>query len=187
MKKSAFFRKRITFPYGKIISFAVSGILLSGWIGGYLSYRLLPYTYRDLNPVTMPTMAEPVATPDARGDWTFDNLLIRLNEARLANGERQLGTDNYLSKYAQQDLDNNCPVTSHSNLRSLADTGVFKNYSGVAEDLGNVASYATPEIMISTFLASPTHKDILLDSSYTRVGIGVVDSPTHCVSFIFAK
>lgn len=131
--------------------------------------------------ITTPTPSDPHVL------FTYDNLLIRLNEARLAHGLPQLATDNYLSSEAQKDMINNCPNISHDNFRNAVGKGDFKSYTQVAEDLAS--GDATPLAAVTGLLNSPTHADIMVGSTYnwTVVGIGVSTTPTNCVSFIFGK
>lgn len=151
-----------------------------------------------LKPVGSPVTPDPVvtqsggstqtvqATPDLYADFTFDNLLVRVNEARLSADLPQLATDSYLARQAEDDLEGNCPVTGHGKFRDKYDQGVFKNYKQVAEVLHS-GPRETPKQAIDAFLNSPTHKDILLTESFTRVGIGFKKGLNNCVSFILGK
>lgn len=137
-------------------------------------------------PVVFPTAA-PTASPDPHAAFTLDNVLVRLNEARLAHGLPQLRTDSYLASEARKDLAGNCPVTGHDTFRSNFDKGEFKNYAGVAEDL--ISGNDTPLGAINGLLGSPTHADIMVGPSYgwTIVGVAVITTPVNCVSLIFGK
>ena len=117
--------------------------------------------------------------------FTFDNLLIRLNEARLEAGLKRLTTDSFLSKEADDDLVDNCPVTGHERFRAKVDRGVFRAYRQVGEVLSGGAR--TPQQAIEGLLASPTHKDAILDPSFARVGIGLRAGSVNCVAFIIAR
>lgn len=130
----------------------------------------------------------PIVTPhDDHPEFNRDNMLIRVNEARLAHGLNQLFDDRYLATQAQKDLVNNCPVTNHTNFGSLFNKGIFKDYSQVAETLNS--GEMTPQAAIQAFLDSPTHADILIGQSWDwkYVGIGIVNVPYNCVSLIFGK
>lgn len=176
------------------------GLILSAVVGYFLGIGTvyIHNAVKDANPevqatkipklsfVDTPTPS-PTANPDPHSEFTYDNLLIRLNEARLAHGLPQLGTDSYLSSEAQKDLIGDCPATGHENFRNEFDKGAFKNYSQVAEavDSGDV----TPLAAIGSLLASPTHADAIIGTTdhWDRVGIGVLTSPANCVSFILGK
>lgn len=129
----------------------------------------------------------PVPTGDPHGEFIYDNMLIRVNEARLARGLNQLYTDDYLSSIAQKDLKNNCPVVSHENFRENSNNGSFKDYDSVAENLSS--GLVTPKDTVDRLLTSPTHADIMIGQSYhwTHIGIGIVTSPVNCVSLIFGR
>lgn len=122
---------------------------------------------------------------DDRSAWTNDNLLIRFNEARLAAGLKQLSIDQNLAKYAQADLQGNCPNISHDPFRKLTLTTAFNRYIQVDELLS--AGYDTPKLAVAGLLASPTHRDGVLDPSLKYIGIGLLSTPANCVSFIIGK
>lgn len=133
---------------------------------------------------------EPKETPDPLADFTYSDLLVRMNDTRLAHGLDQIGTDSYLSLEAQKDLAGNCPVNSHDNFEKEFNSGKFTFYKGVAEILTSSASdTTTPLDALNALLSSPAHADILTNPRYNfkRVGIGVVTSPVNCVSFIFSQ
>lgn len=165
--------KRVALP-------GVIGLMVLAFISGYT----LRITSEDEPRVAVATPT-PTPTPDQYPEFTFDNMLLRMNEARLAANLEQVATDSYLTKYALEDLKNNCPISSHSNFRLWGDLGAFTRYIEVGEVL--VSNIDTPQEAMDSFLKSPTHKDTILDPSYTRVGIGIVTSPVNCVSMIFGR
>jgi uncharacterized protein YkwD len=139
-----------------------------------------PYQEHERDPVTS-------SETDSHSEFTFDNVLIRLNEARLAAGLPQLATDSYLSGKAQEDLRGNCPVKNHNSLREKYDRGEFRGYRLVAEDLTSGAG--GPQEAINDLLRSPTHADAMVGESWgwRVVGIGILTEPTNCVSLIIGK
>jgi uncharacterized protein YkwD len=147
------------------------GALVGGWV-----FSLLP-----AGTVSLPTSEQ----KDERAAFTVDNLLIRLNEARLEAGLAQLSKDTYLSQKSLEILEDNCPVTSHKNFDTLYDRGEFKKYSRIGNILNS--NVATPKQSVEEFLKSPTHKDILLTKDAEFIGIGVRTSPVNCVSVLITR
>lgn len=137
--------------------------------------------------VGQPHTSAPKQAPDQYAAFTYDDMLVRLNDTRLQYGLKQLEDDPYLSARAQQDLQNNCPVTSHDSFRKQYEAGNFKNYNQTSEELQSGAQ--TPLEAINAILDSPAHRDGLIGQSWgwTKVGIGIVTSPVNCVSIILGK
>ncbi len=167
--------------------FILLTILMTGFSWGYY------VGYKAPAPTPLAVQFTPAETPaptptlDPHAAFAYDNMLIRVNEARLAHGLNQLIDDQYLSKQAQVDLMGNCPITSHDNFRKGLASGYFRNYTLVSEDLQSGS--LTPLAAVNDLLASPTHADAMVGTSHswTHVGIGIATSPMNCVSIIFAK
>lgn len=177
--------KSRTFTFDKVGKKIVSKLpsFIVGVVIGFGGSLLIPRSIQTSMPLASPiAQLSPTVSPDNHADYTLDNLVIRLNEARISAGLTQLKTDSYLSVYAQQDLVDNCPVVSHDNFRTLYDKGIFKKYNQVGEVLAS--GQITPQQSVQAFLDSPTHKDVILSPSFTNVGIGLVAGKVNCVSFI---
>jgi uncharacterized protein YkwD len=166
----------------------IAGVVLglfTGYVLGELGHSPAPKA----TPAVTVQAAQPVPTaaPDPHGLFTYDNVLIRVNEARLRAGLPQLYDDQYLSSEAQKDVSQNCPVKSHDYFRKEAAAGDFSKYVQVAEDLAS--GDLTPTQSVSGLLESPTHADIMVgkENGWTRLGIGIETSPVNCVSLIFGK
>ncbi len=110
-------------------------------------------------------------TPDIRAEVNIDNLLIRFNEARLAAGLKQLGTDSTMDDMAQARADEMATDKveyGHQGFRNRIKSG--KIPAGWAEII-TVA--ATPTIAVQEWLDSPTHRDIVLDPDAKAMGLGI--------------
>ena len=146
--------------------------------------------YRDgMSSYSMVASVTPAPTPDPHALFTHDNVLIRLNEARLAVGLPMLGDDPYLDDQAQGDLKDNCPISDtnpHTNFSYKNRAGAFKGYYQAGEDLASSGSW-TPQQAISGLLTSPTHAAMINNAEWNVVGIGVSTDPVDCVSLIFGK
>jgi uncharacterized protein YkwD len=144
------------------------------------------YAYQNIEPEPTPEpTATPTPTPDQHATWTYDNLLIRFNEMRLANGLTMLSSSNYLAEQAEKSLEGNCPVTGHSNFRKLGDLGVFRQFNKTSENLAS--GVFTPQQAIEGLMNSPTHKASMTSPELDILGIGLAtEKGTNCVSFIMA-
>lgn len=130
-----------------------------------------------------PVPSQTAAEREAHQEHTFDNLLVRFNEVRLANGLPQLATDSRLSSAARKDLEGNCPVTGHDAFRKQNDAGAFAGRGLVTEMLNS--GYLTPKGLVEGLMESPTHRDGILSKDAKYLGIGVSSSGlTNCVSFV---
>lgn len=171
-----------------IIQMTTVGIIIfaSGFASGYLVKAAAPNDAVTIESTVGTATPEATVTPDDHAAFTRDNVLIRMNEARLVRGLPQLSTDIYLEDEAAKDLKNNCPVTSHDNFENNQNDFRYL-YHQVAEILNSGED--TPLEAINSFLASPTHADLMVGTSHNwkEVGISVVTTPVNCVSIIFGK
>lgn len=175
------------------------------WLKGFISGIVLTYVclfsavkvpvntpkkHQEVQSTVSAVKSTPYPTPSGseyHTDFTFDNVAIRINEVRLSRGLPQLMTDEYLSKEAQGELIENCPVSSHDNFRENVKSGTFKNYQQVGEVLASQENM-TPLQAVTNFMDSPTHADLIIGNyGWTMMGIGYTDSPIRCLAVIFGK
>lgn len=157
---------------------------------GYIFILLFFFGLFSNHSGTNPSYATPVGytSSDSSEDFTYQNILTRLNEARLAHGREQLATDTYLTQQAQEMLVGNCPVTTDKLFEEKNDKNEFANYDKVGL-LSNSGDGGTPLQFIDWALSTPTNADIAVGSSlnWKWVGIGVTTTPTHCAALIFGR
>lgn len=134
-------------------------------------------------PTARPT-AKPTGTPSAStGDYTTisvaaqeQKLLNLLNEDRAANGLSALNVDPELSRIARIkscDMKENGYFAhtspTYGNAAAML-TAFGYAYHGVGE---NIAHHATVEKSEAAFMSSSGHRQNILGSQWTKVGIGV--------------
>lgn len=111
------------------------------------------------------------------GAVDYNNVLLEVNEYRLANDLKMFNSHKFLSEYAKlraNELNTQTNWTHQTNLdpynylRSKDETRV----KSVSELMGGGTSACD---VIQNFKDSPTHNASLLSPTYTQIGIGIND------------
>ena len=109
----------------------------------------------------------------------YENEVIRLvNEIRIKNGLNQLESDWQLSRvarYKSQDMKNN-NYFSHTSPIYGSPFEMIKNFGISFRSAGeNIAKgYSTPQAVVNGWMNSSGHRANILNSSYTKIGVGYV-------------
>ena len=131
--------------------------------------------------------AQTLATAQAL-DGLAAELLKQINQKRTANG---LSTLSYSSDLqASADIRAKESVQNFSHLRPDGrgcETAVTVDYTVTGENLIQVTSeFATADIMMDTWMNSPTHRNNILLASFTKMAVGIyVSNGTTYVSTVF--
>ena len=131
--------------------------------------------------------AQTLATAKAL-DGLAAELLKQINQKRTANG---LSTLSYSSDLqASADIRAKESVQNFSHLRPDGrgcETVVTVDYTVTGENLIQVTSeFATADIMMDTWMNSPTHRNNILLASFTKMAVGIyVSNGTTYVSTVF--
>lgn len=131
--------------------------------------------------------AQTLATAKAL-DGLAAELLKQINQKRTANG---LSTLSYSSDLqASADIRAKESVQNFSHLRPDGrgcETAVTVDYTVTGENLIQVTSeFATADIMMDTWMNSPTHRNNILLASFTKMAVGIyVSNGTTYVSTVF--
>ena len=121
-------------------------------------------------------------------DGLAAELLKQINQKRTANG---LSTLSYSADLqASADIRAKESVQSFSHLRPDGrgcETAVTVDYMVTGENLIQVTSeFATADIMMDTWMNSPTHRNNILLASFTKMAVGIyVSNGTTYVSTVF--
>ena len=121
-------------------------------------------------------------------DGLAAELLKQINQKRTANG---LSTLSYSSDLqASADIRAKESVQNFSHLRPDGrgcETAVTVDYTVTGENLIQVTSeFATADIMMDTWMNSPTHRNNILLASFTKMAVGIyVSNGTTYVSTVF--
>lgn len=167
----------------------IGGVVLTGvaFAGGYYS-KQTPPPVEVIKTVTVTALPiVPTPTPDNHAQMTVDNLMIRFNEVRLANGLKQAISTEKLNTVAQGSAQDLCKVgqISHEYVRKYNDAHNVTYGEIVAYN------YITPLDTVNGWLNSPTHKSILLDAKVKWIGLGItptgVNNIKNCVSIIVSN
>lgn len=110
-------------------------------------------------------------------------ILSLINSTRASHGLSSLSSNQMLTDLARMrssDMVSRNYFSHYSpdgrNIKHLfADYGVA--YSNFGENLGNAtpASYGSPKGFLNAWMNSPSHRDNMLKSNYTLIGVGVID------------
>ncbi len=131
--------------------------------------------------------AQTLATAQAL-DGLAAELLKQINQKRTANG---LSTLSYSADLqASADIRAKESVQNFSHLRPDGrgcETAVTVDYTVTGENLIQVTSeFATADIMMDTWMNSPTHRNNILLASFTKMAVGIyVSNGTTYVSTVF--
>lgn len=109
---------------------------------------------------------------------SVDNVFNEVNQARIQNSQPVLRKNNLLTLAAQRKAQDMLtygywahinPVTGATPWKFILATGYRGKFAGenLAKDFGNT------QTLISTWIASPTHKQNLLSSRFQETGIAV--------------
>lgn len=113
------------------------------------------------------------------GILDYENEVIRLvNEIRVENGLKKLETDWQLSRvarYKSQDMKDN-KYFSHTSPVYGSPFEMIRNFGISFRSAGeNIAKgYSTPQAVVNGWMNSSGHRANILNSSYTKIGIGYV-------------
>ena len=139
---------------------------------------------REANPqISNPNLIYPgdilnIPTIDS-GVLDYENEVIRLvNEIRIKNGLNELKPDWQLSRvarYKSQDMKDN-KYFSHTSPIYGSPFEMIKNFGISFRSAGeNIAKgYSTPQAVVNGWMNSSGHRANILNSSYTRIGVGYV-------------
>lgn len=112
---------------------------------------------------------------------SFESEVVRLvNEIRVKNGLKQLTEDWELSRvarYKSQDMKDN-HYFSHTSPVYGSPFDMIKNFGISYRRAGeNIAKgQATPQAVVNAWMNSSGHRANILNASYTKIGVGYVDS-----------
>ena len=131
--------------------------------------------------------AQTLATAQAL-DGLAAELLKQINQKRTANGLSALSYSADLQ--ASADIRAKESVQNFSHLRPDGrgcETAVTVDYTVTGENLIQVTSeFATADIMMDTWMNSPTHRNNILLASFTKMAVGIyVSNGTTYVSTVF--
>lgn len=133
--------------------------------------------------ITVPTLSSSTAAYEAE--------VVRLvNERRAEQGLKPLTQDWQLSRvarYKSQDM-SELGYFSHTSPTYGSPFDMMKSFGISYRSAGeNIAKgYRTPEEVVNAWMNSPGHRANILNSSYTHIGVGYVNSGNHWTQmFIF--
>lgn len=122
----------------------------------------------------------------------YENEVIRLvNEIRIENGLNELKPDWQLSRvarYKSQDMkDNN--YFSHTSPIYGSPFEMIKNFGISYKSAGeNIAKgYLTPQAVVNGWMNSSGHRANILNSSYTKIGVGYVSEGRYWTQMFIGK
>ena len=133
--------------------------------------------------ITVPTTSSSVTA--------YEREVVRLvNEIRAENGLQPLTMDWQLSRvarYKSQDMKDlgyfsHTSPTYGSPFEMMKSFGI--NYRSAGENIAK--GYSTPRAVVDAWMKSPGHRANILNSSYTHIGVGYVQSGSYWTQmFIF--
>ncbi len=140
-------------------------------------YNWLNTGYAALTPI------QPTSTCD-RPEIEFDNVLIKVNEYRLENKQKELGVSLTLSKYAQARAEEIESTGNYNHQTTLGDFRTWEKKNATKEERYDLKGYGELLVRertdtcqsIEAFKVSPTHNASLLDQKYSLIGVGVKNS-----------
>lgn len=152
---------------------------------------------KDANPqVSNPNLIYPgqvlnIPTVDL-GITNYENEVIRLvNEIREQNGLEKLTADWELSRvarYKSQDMKDN-RYFSHNSPTYGTPYQMMKSFGITYRTAGeNIAQgYSSPQAVVNAWMNSPGHRKNILNSSFTKIGVGYVKSGNYCTQMFIGK
>jgi uncharacterized protein YkwD len=118
---------------------------------------------------------DPYEGLDATQIKYVDEIVKLVNEARAKEGLQPLTLDPLLRQGAQVRAEECVKVFSHtrpngtSYKTAISEAGVVSNYTGE-----NVAcGHSSPQQVVKAWLNSPGHRDNILNSNFTKIGVGL--------------
>jgi uncharacterized protein YkwD len=118
---------------------------------------------------------DPYEGLDATQKKYVDEIVTLVNEAREKEGLQPLTLDPLLRKGAQVRAEECVKVFSHtrpngsSYKTAISEAGVVSNYTGE-----NVAcGHSSAQQVVKAWLNSPGHRDNILNSNFTKIGVGI--------------
>lgn len=125
----------------------------------------------------VPTQAPSAATADAMTMDEFENrLMVRINEARVANGLRAVALFDSCTDRLAERWGNHISSTGVFAHRDQSQVIRRCDSSWAGETLVR-GSQLTPESMVQLWLDSPGHREIILSTRARRAGVAVVADP----------
>ena len=122
----------------------------------------------------------------------YENEVIRLvNEIRVQNGLNELKADWQLSRvarYKSQDMKDN-KYFSHTSPVYGSPFEMIRNFGISFRSAGeNIAKgYSTPQAVVNGWMNSSGHRANILNSSYTRIGVGYVSEGKYWTQMFIGK
>lgn len=122
----------------------------------------------------------------------YENEVIRLvNEIRAENGLKKLTADWELSRVARiksQDMKDN-KYFSHTSPIYGSPFNMIKNFGISYKTAGeNIAKgQTTPQAVVNAWMNSSGHRANILNSSYTRIGVGYVESGKYWTQLFIGR
>jgi len=113
--------------------------------------------------------------------------LSYINEARMQNGLGALLPSQELTTFAEERCDDMVTRNYFSHYTPEGDRPEFRP---IGEILGRASppSLGTAENFLEAWLDSQSHREVILDQAYRRIGIAIVDSDdTRIVTIIFSR
>lgn len=126
------------------------------------------------------------------GVTSYESEVVRLvNDIRVKNGLKPLTHDWELSRvarYKSQDMKDN-KYFSHTSPTYGSPFQMMKNFGISYRTAGeNIAKgYATPEAVVNGWMNSSGHRANILNSSYTRIGVGYVAGGNYWTQMFISK
>ena len=134
--------------------------------------------------ITIPTQDSSISA--------YEQEVIRLvNEIRLENGLKALTFDWELARvarYKSQDMKDN-QYFSHNSPVYGTPFQMMKSFGISYRSAGeNIAKgYATPQAVVNAWMNSPGHRANILNSGYTRIGVGYVSGGNYWTQMFISK
>ena len=162
-----------------------------------LRYQVGLSEIKDANPqISNPNLIYPgqklnIPTTDSTV-LDYEMEVIRLvNEIRVQNGLKELTYDWELSRvarYKSQDMKDN-KYFSHTSPTYGSPFDMIKNFGITYRSAGeNIAmGYKTPQAVVDGWMNSPGHRANILNSSFTRIGVGYVASGNYWTQMFIGK
>jgi len=123
---------------------------------------------------------------------SYEKEVVRLvNEIRVKNGLRSLEYDWQLSRVARiksQDMKDN-RYFSHTSPTYGSPFQMMKSFGITYRSAGeNIAKgYKTPQAVVDGWMNSPGHRANILNSSFTHIGVGYVESGSYWTQMFIGK
>jgi uncharacterized protein YkwD len=130
-------------------------------------------------PTPTPKPTPPPPTPPAVNAASCEQALFNaVNAVRASNGKSALARNSYIDSLCRQQAQYMMAkaTLSHDNVQTRYD-GIYKNVAGtktVAENVLQANSPCDANYMAQMWFNSPGHKTNMLNSAYTKAGMGIV-------------